>query len=315
MKRSNRLVILVGVLLAILAFVAIVILLNQPDGGTAGPGASAEPERATVLVATQDIEIGDPVTPDVVETREVDPEAVQGTPLQDPSAVRGQPALFAIPADAQVPAEAIGIFREGDVDVSGMLRPGEKAIALRVDSITGVGFLVEPADTVDVIVTAEVSVLQETADSIQNTDPEVPPRFEEIPGLEGIRTVKAVLQDKRVLYVSASRAQAPERRDTNGDGVIDDQDDPPTADAIESVIVVIAGTAQDAEVVRWAQRDQSELASERTELAQSISLIVRADDDDAVEETVGVTIDSLVEEYGLRIPSIVEQLNEELPTP
>ena len=315
MKRSNRLVILVGVLLAILAFVAIVILLNQEPSGGGGPAASAEPERVTVLVATQDIEIGDPVTPDIVEPHEVDPEAVSGTPMTDPSQVAGQPSLFRIPAQAQVPAEAIGFFEEGDVNISGMLSPGEKAIALRVDSITGVGFLVEPADTVDVIVTAEVSVLQETADSIQNTDPNVPPRFEEIPGLEGVRTVKAVLQDKRVLYVSASRAQAPERRDTDGDGDIDENDAPPSEEAIESVIVVIAGTAQDAEVVRWAQRDQSELSSERTELAQSISLIVRADDDDAVEETVGVTIDSLVEEYGLRIPSIVEQLNEELPTP
>ena len=35
MKRSNRLVILVGVLLAVLAFVAIVILLNQPMRPTA----------------------------------------------------------------------------------------------------------------------------------------------------------------------------------------------------------------------------------------------------------------------------------------
>ena len=41
MKRSNRLVILVGVLLAVLAFVAIVILLNRPDGG--GTADAEEP--------------------------------------------------------------------------------------------------------------------------------------------------------------------------------------------------------------------------------------------------------------------------------
>ena len=49
MKRSNRLVIFVGVLLAILAFVGIVILLNQPGG----PGPNQEPTTAKVLVRGQ----------------------------------------------------------------------------------------------------------------------------------------------------------------------------------------------------------------------------------------------------------------------
>jgi pilus assembly protein CpaB len=312
-KRSNRLVILVGVLLAILAFVAIVILLNQDDQDGAGPNASAEPERATVLVATQDIAIGDPITPDIVEPREVDPEAVQGTALTDPSQVSGQPALFAIPAQAQVTGEAIGLFQGDIIDIPRLLQPGEKAMAVRVDSVTGVGFLVQPGDTIDLVVTAEVSVLQPTADSLAN--PDGPQRFEEVAGLEGARTVKAILQDKRVLYVSATRAVEPEPRDTNNDGEINEADDPPAAQAIESVIIVFAGTAQDAEVVRWAQRDGSELSSERTELANSISVIIRHDDDDAIETTAGVTIDSLVEDFGLRIPGIVEQLNEETETP
>jgi Flp pilus assembly protein CpaB len=314
-KRSNRLVILVGVLLAILAFVAIVILLNQGGDDGSGPNASAEPETVTVLVATQPIAVGDPIVPDVVEPREVSPDAVQGTALSDPSQVSGQPALFAIPEGSQVSGEAIGQVDPDDVDIPRLLQPGEKAIAIRVDAVTGMGFLVQPGDTIDLVVSAEISVLQETADSTQNDDPAAPPRFEEIPGLEGVRTVKAVLQDKRVLYVSGTRAQAPEPQDTNNDGVIDEQDDPPSQAAIESVIIVFAGTAQDAEVVRWTQRDQGELSSERTELAQSISVIVRHDEDDAVETTVGVTIDSLVAEYGLRIPAIVEQLNEETPAP
>jgi Flp pilus assembly protein CpaB len=82
-KRSNRLVILVGVLLAVLAFVAIVILLNQREAEVA-----PEAVQETVLVATQDIEIGDPVTPDIVEELEVNPEAVQGTPLRSTSQVQ-----------------------------------------------------------------------------------------------------------------------------------------------------------------------------------------------------------------------------------
>ena len=70
MKRSNRLVILVGVLLAVLAFVGIVILLNSTDGTGDGP----EQRTVPVLVATEDIDIGEPVTPDKAEVRQVDPE-------------------------------------------------------------------------------------------------------------------------------------------------------------------------------------------------------------------------------------------------
>ena len=312
MKRSNRLVILVGVLLAVLAFVAIVILLNQRGtGGTAEPSA---PPKTTILVATQDIAIGDPITPDVVEELAVDPEAVQGTPLSSSSQVAGQPALFAIPQGSQVTAEAIGLIQGDIVNIPALLQPGEKAIAVRVDEQTGVGFLVRQGNLIDIIVSAQVDVLQPTADSA--TDPEAPARFEPVEGLEATRSVKAVLQNKRVLYVSATRAETPEPTDTNGDGVIDEADQAPTAQVIESVVIVFAGTAQDAEAIKWAQRDRSELSSERTEISTSISVIIRSDEDDAIEETVGVTIDSLVTEYGLRIPSIVEQLNEEgAPTP
>ena len=311
MKRSNRLVILVGVLLAVLAFVAIVILLNSRPSGGGGTGEEEEPTTATVLVATEDIDIGEEVTAAKVSEQEVPLDAVIGTGLSDSSMVGGQPALFQIPEGSQVSGEAIGIGREGIVDIAGQLQAGEKAIAVRVDAQTGVGFLVRPGNSIDVIISEEVQVLQPTADSLAN--PEGPQRFEEVAGLEGARTVKAVLQDKRVLYVSATRAEQPEPQDTNDDGVIDENDEQPAAQVIESVIIVFAGTASDAEVVKMAQRDNSELSSERTEIPNSISVIIRSNDDDAIEETQGVTIDALVEEFGLRIPGIVEQLNEETP--
>ena len=105
MKRSNRLVILVGVLLAVLAFVAIVVLLNQP--GTSSNGNPEEPTTVTVLVATEDIELAEPVTPDKVEEKQVDPDAVIGTGMSSASQLQGQPALIAVPAGAQVSEEVI----------------------------------------------------------------------------------------------------------------------------------------------------------------------------------------------------------------
>ena len=297
MKRSNRLVILVGILLAVLAFVAIVILLNQRDVAEAPVEV-----RETVLVATRDIEIGESVTPDLVEEQEIDPEAVVGTPLRSASQLQGQPALFPVASGSQVTGEAVGMTTGAPViDIPALLNPGEKAIAFQVDRATGLDFLVKAGDSIDVVVSQQINVLQETEDSAANTDEEAPPRFESIPGLENQRTVKAVLQDKRVLYVSASRAQQPEPVDADGDGVPDP--DQPEQAPIDSVIIVFAGTAQDAEVIKFAQSNLSEVGL--------LTAIVRHADDDVIEETLGITIDQLVEEYGLRIPAIVEQLNEE----
>jgi Flp pilus assembly protein CpaB len=295
-KRSNRLVILVGVLLAVLAFVAIVILLNNqrevdPD--------TAEPVTETVLVATQAIEIGDSVTPDIVEEREVDPEAVQGTPLRSATAVSGQPALFPIPAGSQVTSEAIGLTGIGGPNIAAQLEAGEKAVTFQVDRVTGVDFLVKPGDTIDIVLTAQVDVLQETADSAANPDEAAPPRFEVVTGLENQRTVKAILQDKRVVYVSQTRAQPPEMVDTDGDGEPDTEQ---AAPAIDSVIIVFAGTNQDAEVIKYAQDNLTEVGA--------LTAVIRHADDDEVEETLGITIDQLVDEYGLRIPGIVESLTE-----
>jgi Flp pilus assembly protein CpaB len=300
-KRSNRLVILVGVLLAVLAFVAIVILLNQRPV----EDPSAEPQTVTVLVAARDIEIGESVTPDLVEELEIDPEAQQGTPLRSTSAVSGQLALFPIPRGSQVTGEAIGLG-EGTpiINIAQRLLPGEKAVTFQVDRATGVDFLVKEGDLIDIILTAQINVLQETADSAASEDPEAPPRFETVTGLENQRTVKAVLQNKRVLYVSQTRAQAPEMIDTDGDGVADT---PAEVPPIDSVIIVFAGTDQDAEVIKFAQNDFGEVGS--------LAAVIRHADDDAIEETIGITIDQLVEEYGLRIPGIVELLLEGATTP
>lgn len=297
MKRSNRLIILVGVLLAVLAFVGVVVFLNQ--GVTPSPEEQVVTE--TVLVAVEEIDIGEEVTPDKAREEQIDPEAVQGTALRSTTQLIGQPSLVRIPAEAQISAEAVGLTEQRLVDLSAQLEPGQKAIAFQVDRTTGLDFLVTAGDDIDIVLTQQISVLQETADSAANTDEAAPPRFEQVTGLENQRTVKAVLQDKRVLYVSDTRATAPEMIDTDGDGVADT---PAEETPIDSVIIVFAGTLQDAELIKYAQNDFSEIGF--------LTAVVRHAEDDEIEETTGLTIDQLVEQYGLRIPDIVQQLSEGL---
>jgi pilus assembly protein CpaB len=285
-KRSNRLVILVGVLLAILAFVLVVILLNNQ-----GQNNPEQPTTVKVLVAKQDIDIGTPVTPDLVATKDVLPEAVEGTALHDPSQVGGRPALVKVPKDSQVNAETFGVGR--GIDFGTALKPGEKAIALQVDRTTGLDFLVQPGNIVDVVLATDVQVLQPTADSTNDN-----PRFEPVTGLEAARTVKTVLQQKRVLYVSQSRQAAAAAAASASPSAGGGQQQ--AAQLPESVIIVIAGTDQDAELLRFAQKNQTENGV--------LGVTIRSTDDTANETTTGVTIDLLVKNYGLPIPGIVQEV-------
>ncbi|MEX0709722.1 MAG: Flp pilus assembly protein CpaB [Chloroflexota bacterium] len=297
MKRSNRLVILVGVLLAVLAFVGIVVLLGQNGGGP----TTVEPTTVKVLVAKADIDIGDAVTPDKVEVLEVDPEAVSGTRFADPSQLTGSPSLFPIGKGQQVSQEAVGLGARANICIECQLLPGEKAIAFQVDRVTGLDFLVQPGDHVDIVYRTDIQVLQPTADSV-DAAPGEQVRFEPVTGLESAPTVKTLLQNKRVLYVSATRIRSlAEAAATPSPG---QQANTQTSAAIETVIIVFAGTDADAEVIKFAQTDQS--------IIGPLTAILRSVDDEAIEETTGVTLNILVETFGIPIPDIIQVV---LPTP
>jgi Flp pilus assembly protein CpaB len=283
-KRSNRLVILVGVLLAVLAFVGIVVLLGQNNNQPA-----AEKRTVTVIVATQDIAIGDSVTPDLVETLEVDPAAVVGSRIADPSQLTGSPALFPINARSQVPKEAVGLGALATTCISCQLEPGQKAIAFQVERVTGLDFLIQRGDHIDILFRGSVQVLQPTIDS----DPENP-RFEPIVGLESAPTVKTLLQDKRVLYVSATKIKPiadPAATPVPGQAA------KPEA-VIETVVIVFAGTDADAEVIKFAQNDQSVIGP--------LTAVLRRTDDTVIEDTTGITFRILIERFGIPIPDIIE---------
>jgi Flp pilus assembly protein CpaB len=284
-KRSNRLVILVGVLLAVLAFVGIVVLLGQQGGNKA-----AEKVTVNVLVAKSDIAIGDSVTPALVEVKAVEPSAVTGTRIADPSQLTGAPALFPIGAGSQVSKEAVGLGTTGNYCISCQLKPGEKAIAVPLSPVTGDDFLIQQGDHIDLIVGAKVQVVQPAADSV---DPKHA-RWEPIPGLVDAPTVKTLLQNKRVLYVSATKIRPVTSSEaTPVPGATTKAEVP-----IESIIIIFAGTDADAEVVKFA------LGEEGT--AGPLTAVIRAVGDDVVEDTTGVTFKILVEKFGIPIPDIIQ---------
>ncbi|HEX9609915.1 MAG TPA: hypothetical protein VGA26_03975, partial [Candidatus Limnocylindria bacterium] len=70
---------------------------------------------------------------------------------------------------------------------------------------------------------------------------------------------------------------------------------------ITSVVIVFAGTNQDAEIIRMVQRTETD----RQDSAPStLSVTLRTNDDDALETTTGITLESLVEDYGVLVPDL-----------
>ena len=297
MKRSNRLVILVGVLLAVLAFVLVVIILNTPGGGPGGTPVTT----VKVVVATADIAVGDPVGPDLGQVLEVDPAAVVGTPISDPSALTGKPALVPIPAGSQINQEAFG-GGVGQSPIESQLLAGEKAVAFQVDRVTGLDFLIQPGDHIDIVVTQQVQVLQPTLETADL--PAAQQRFETIPGLENARTVKTILQDRRVLYVSATRVRAITTGAAPSPSPGTTQAQQAAQQELENVIIVFAGSDQDAEVIKFAQNNIGELGS----LTAILRRTEDTDEEVREERTTGVTIDILFEEYGIPVPNIINNL-------
>ncbi len=291
MKRSNRLVILIGVLLAVLAFVGIVVLLNGKNNGT--PAAA---KTVTVMIAKADIAIGESVTPDKVEAKEVALNAVLGTRIASATQLTGVPSLYSIPKGAQVSQEAV-LLTNTTICIECQLQLGEKAIAFQVDRVTGLDFLLQPGDHIDVVLASDVQPVQETQDSLlaRKGDKTLQPRYELVSGLNNFRTVKTILQDRRVLYVSATRiksVQAATATPSPGQAAQAPQQD------LEVVIIVFAGTDQDAELIKFAQSNLGEQGA--------LTAILRdTQDPDHEVVTTGISLELLLKTYGVPIPNLV----------
>jgi Flp pilus assembly protein CpaB len=210
----------------------------------------------------------------------------------------GRPATVPIPAEGQITAEKAGLV--GTVNnIEAQLEPGEKAIAFQVDRVTGLDFLITQGDRIDIVIAQDVTPIQQTADSVaeQQNNNDAPARYEAVTGLSNVRTVKTIIQDRRVLYVSQTRAT----QTVTGTPSASASAGAPAPAQIDSVIIVFAGSDQDAELVKFAQRDLGEVG-------QLTAVVRRIEDtEEGVEDpaTTGITLNLLVEEYGVPIPDII----------
>lgn len=290
MKRSNRLVLLVGLFLAIVAFVGILLLIS--GDGEGGGGTPEAPTELPTVIAKVDIPLGTPVRADQVDVRNLAVDARDAGAFQDPSQVIGKIVRQRVGAGAQLTGNT---FSGGGGQVLDIQCPTTfRCMSVQVDQVSGVGTVIKTGDYVDMVVGF-------TGDKFPVIT--VNPADETFTVVSGLNStsVKILIQGMQVLGTLL-----PPVAEETGDQQQEEEQGGTTLTG-QQQIVILAVTPQQAEIIKFAQLDGS------------VSLVLRSAEDfiDPVtqepttplaDETTGVILKTLVDQFGVLPPEVIESV-------
>ena len=254
MKRSNRLVLLIGAILAVVAFVGIVILAN-PNGNSTGASPSpTAPTTATVVKATVSIAAGTTVTAEMVTLSTVPIGAITGDSLQDTGQAIGKTVRRQVTAGAQLTADYF-VDLGATTDVSQGLTAGLRAISVQVDQLTGVGTLIHTGDYVDVIIAVKLNDGEEPPKPVPGGSIEIVPGGP-VPPKED-RSVKMIIQSVKVVGTLLAPPTVTTPVQTNPQPAASPSPSAVTQPIVtlngQVELVILAVTANQAEAIRYSQ--------------------------------------------------------------
>jgi pilus assembly protein CpaB len=294
LKRSNRLILLIGVFLAVVAFVLIVLLLGNQGGPQNNPQATPAP--ISTVIAAKDIALGSTITEDMLTTQNLPPTQRLAGAFQTPSQVVGQIARQQVTSGQQITSTTLSA-NQTTIDVP----PGQRAMSVQVDAVSGVGTAIQAGDYVDMIVGL-------TGDAFPVV--QLNPQDNSIQVVAGLNStsVKLLIEGMQVL----GTVQPPTQTSGNNQATPAPSGSPapnqgPGLEQDTTQLVVLSVTAQQAELIKFAQ------------LQGSISLVLRSSKDFFDENgqpvlplpagTTGVILKTLVDGgYGVLRPELVEAI-------
>ncbi len=287
MRRTSRLVLLLGIFLAALTFV-VVLLIRPGAGGPGGPGASpsAPPVNLPTVVAAVDIPLGTVVTAEMVTEQTLPVPNRDRNVLGAVSQAIGKTTRAALVAGAQVHSTD---FQNRAVPLT--VPPGRRAFPIAVNQLTGVGNLLDVGDNLDLIISLRgdaFPVVQVLSDGSVTVVSGINPLSVKLPLL---------LQDVQIIAAidppppPAPAAQQGQPAPTAAPQVQLDQ----------QKLLILAVTPAQAEILLYA----------RTTGTLDALLRSPADAGQTVE-TTGIILKTLVDDYGILPPEIVQI---PIPTP
>ena len=293
MKRSNRLILLIGFLLAAIAFVGVIYVLGN---GSGGGGTTNQPDanKTTIVVASVDIPLGTTITEDLVETQEVRTTEKPVGAFTLESEVIGRTITTQLTKGQLLDANSFAISTVNP-DVARLLDPGKRAIAVQVDQVSGVGTLIKPGDRVDVVLALTEDQVNKNPITVEGAptregQPLVTVRnFKTVDALLNNTTVKVLVENLRVVGTLLPPPTGTQGTTDGTQGAA-----APSLNG-QSQIALLEVTPQQAELIRFTQLDGN------------LSLVLRAPGDAKapVVKTTGITVRELVDQYGVLPPKII----------
>jgi len=285
-RRTSRLVLLLGIFLAALTFVVVLVLGQNPNGqpGNPGAGPSAPPTQLPVVIANADIPLGTVVTADLFTSRTIAVTSIETNALGDPSQAVGKTTRTNITAGQQVHSTD---FQNRAIPLT--VPTGKRAFTVQVNELTGVLNLLDVGDTVDLAISLRgdaFPVVQVLTDGSVTVVSGINPLSIKIPLL---------LQDVQVIGVLEAAAPAP----AEGQAAPAASTKPVITGA--NKLLVLAVTPQQAEVLLYARTTGilDAILRPPSDAGQTVS-------------TTGVILKTLVDDYGILPPEIVQV---PIPTP
>lgn len=284
MRRTSRLVLLLGVFLAAMVFV--VILLGGQQGGPATAGPSAPPAELPTVVAVADIPVGTIVTVEMFTTRTLAVNLRDGNVYGDVSQAVGKTTRKAIAAEGQVHSSD---FQDRAVPIT--VPTGRRAMTISVNELTGVANLLDVGDTVDLIVSLRgdaFPVVQVLADGSVTVVSGINPLSIKLPLLlQDVQIIGVINPPPPAVAPSAEGQPAPSQVPAFTEPV--------------NKLLILAVTPVQAEIILFART------------AGVLDVILRSPlDAGQTAETTGVILKTLVDRYGILPPEIVQI---PIPTP
>jgi Flp pilus assembly protein CpaB len=165
---------------------------------------------------------------------------------------------------------------------------------MEVDQINGVGTLIVPGDHVDVILSVWVDTLK-----ISKTDTKSGIAFE-VGGNKDV-TTKMVIQNCKVMVTLLPSAEATTQPASGGSPTVAPKPSKETVtNSGQHMIVLIEVLPEQAEIIRWAQREET--ADPQNYITLGLALRSDKDNDAPPVTTQGITYRQLVTVYGVLPP-------------
>jgi pilus assembly protein CpaB len=277
-RRTSRLVLLLGVFLAALTFVVVLFLGQGPNTPTTV--APTAPTELQVVVALQDIPLGSVVTQEMLTTRRLSVNVIEPSAFGDPSQAVGKTTRKAVTAGGQIHSTD---FQNRAVPLT--VPAGKRAFSILINQLTGVGNLLDVGDTVDLIISLRgdaFPVVQVLNDGSITVVGGINPLSVKLPLL---------LQDVQIIGTIEPPPPAVPAAQQG-------QPAPSVAPAFtepQNKLLVLAVTPAQAEVLLFARTTGTLDAILRSPL-----------DAGQTAETTGVILKTLVDTYGVLPPEVVQ---------